>query len=284
MQRAHWRTAALAVAILALTLAAAVPAAAQMEMPRTSPKAKVMQKVGVTDVTIEYHRPGVKERKVWGELVPFGEVWRTGANERTTLTLSTAATVGGVEVPAGTYGLLTIPGEESWTVILSEDAEAWGSGGYDEANDAARFTVTPRKSAHTEWMEFGFENLSADSADVVLRWAELEVPFAVQVATDTVVTRGVLGTMNGAASYCAETGTCAEAALPWAEAVAAASPSFWSLRTQARLHAHLEQWSAAAEAGEAALAAIEGMPSPPPPSYVDTMKEWIAGWKEQAGS
>lgn len=284
MKRAHWRTLALTVAAVALLLTAAMPAAAQMDMPRTSPKAQVMQKVGVTDVTIEYHRPGVKDRQIWGELVPWGEVWRTGANERTTITFSTPVKVGGEEVAAGTYGLLTIPGEESWTVILSNQAESWGAGGYDQANDAARITVTPRQAPHTEWMEFDFENLGDGSADVVLRWAELAVPFTVEADTDTIVARGVTSTLAGAASYCAESGTCAEAALPWADAVASANPTFWTLRTKARLHAHLDQWSAAAEAGEKALAAAGDMASPPPPSYVDAMKGWVADWKEKAGS
>jgi hypothetical protein len=140
--RAAWAAAAVA------GLMAAGAAEAQ-EMPRVSPKAKVEQRVGVTDVTVEYHRPGVKGRKIWGELVPYGEPWRTGANERTTVTFSTPVTVGGTQLAAGTYGLVTIPGEETWTVALSKTAEAWGSFTYSAENDAVRVEVTPRKVAHT---------------------------------------------------------------------------------------------------------------------------------------
>lgn len=272
-----------AVTVAALLAAfAALPAAAQMDMPRVSQHAKVMQRVGVTDVTIDYHRPGVKGRVIWGELVPYDQVWRTGANERTTITFSTPVEIAGERVDAGTYGLLTIPGETTWTVILSNAAEAWGSGGYDEADDALRFSVTPQPAPHQEWMQFEFAELSSTSADVVLRWAELAVPFTVEVATDAVVTRGVVSTLAGAAGYCAEVGTCAAQAETWADSVIAVSPSFWTWRTKARLHAQQEEWSDAADAGESALQAIDAMDNPPPEGYVETMREWVADWQSKA--
>ncbi len=281
MTRVNFRILAGFSLAVALCLALAVPAAAQMEMPRTSPHAEVTQKIGTTDVTIDYHRPGVKGRTIFGDLVPFGEVWRTGANNRTTITFSTPVKVGGTELAAGTYGLLTVPGEESWTVILSNVADAWGAGGYDAADDAARVTVTPRSAPATEWMEFGFENLSHDSADVVLRWAEVEVPFTVGVDTRGMVARGVMGTLAGAADFCANNGGCDGSAIPWATTVAEADPSFWSWRTLARLEAAQENFGAAAAAGDKALAAVAGMENAPPPSYVDTMKEWVADWKSK---
>jgi len=266
---------------LALCLTLAVPATAQMDMPRTSPHAQVMQTVGTTDVTIDFHRPGVKGRTIFGDLVPFGEVWRTGANNRTTITFSTPVTVAGTELAAGTYGLLTVPGEESWTVILSNVAEAWGSGGFDAADDAARVTVTPRSAPATEWLEFGFENLSHDSADVVLRWAEVAVPFTVEVDTRSMVAQGVMGTLSGAADFCASNDGCDGRAIPWASAVAEADPSFWNWRTLARLHATAGNFEAAAEAGDKALAAVADMDNAPPASYIDTMKEWVADWKSK---
>lgn len=276
-----FRTLAGSALALALCLVLAVPAAAQMEMPRTSPHAEVTQKVGTTDVTIEYHRPGVKGRTIFGDLVPYGEVWRTGANNRTTISFSTPVTVGGTELDAGTYGLLTVPGEESWTVILSNVSEAWGAGGYDAADDAVRVTATPRSAQATEWMEFGFENLSHDSADVVLRWAEVEVPFTVEVDTRGMVAQGVMGTLGGAADFCANNDGCGGQAIPWATAVAEADPSFWSWRTVARLEATAGNFEAAAAAGDKALAAVADMDNAPPASYVDTMKEWVADWKSK---
>lgn len=116
--------------VLSALAVAASPAFAQvppLQLPAASPKATVTQRVGMTDVTVRYSRPAVAGRKVWGGLVPFGEIWRTGADENTTLTFSTPVTIGGKTLPAGTYGLHTIPGEREWTVILSTQAAAWGA-------------------------------------------------------------------------------------------------------------------------------------------------------------
>ena len=266
---------------LAAIAAFAAPAAAQMVMPRISPKATLMQRVGVTDVTVDYHRPGVKGRKIWGDLVPYGEVWRVGANERTTIEFSTGVTVGGKQLPAARYGLMMIPGEEQWTVVLSKEPDAWGAFTYDEASDAHRFPVTPRRAPATEWMDFDFENLTHTSADLVLRWAELAVPLRIETDTDRLVVGGMGAALFGAADYCAEAGGCYDVAEPWADNVVDANPSFWSWRLKARVHARQERWSDAVAAAEKALAAAEGMASPPPESYVTELRSWIADWKQK---
>lgn len=265
--RAAWAAAAVA------GLMAAGAAEAQ-EMPRVSPKAKIEQRVGVTDVTVEYHRPGVKGRKIWGELVPYGEPWRTGANERTTVTFSTPVTVGGTRLDAGTYGLVTIPGEETWTVALSKTAEAWGAFTYSADNDAVRVEVTPRKVAHTEWLDFDVDNLTPRSADLVVRWADLAVALPFEVDTDRIVTSRVTGALSGGADYCAETGGCAAAAEAWADLLAEANPTFWTWRLKARVHHAQGETAEAAAAARQALAAAEGMSSPPPATYVEVLRAW----------
>lgn len=270
--RAAW-----AAAVVAGLLAAG--AAEAQDMPRVSPKAKIEQRVGVTDVTVEYHRPGVKGRKIWGELVPYGEPWRTGANERTTVSFSTPVTVGGTRLDAGTYGLVTIPGEEKWTVALSKTAEAWGAFTYSAENDAARVEVTPRKAPHTEWMDFDVENLTPRSADLVIRWAELAVPLPFEVDTDRIVTSRVTNALFGGADYCAETGGCAETAEAWANLITEASPSFWSWRLKARVHHAQGEAAEAAAAARQALAAAEGMENAPPATYVEVLR----GWAEAGG-
>lgn len=167
--------------VLAAVLASAAPALAQLDLPRVSPKATVSQTVGLTDVSIAYCRPGVKGRVIWGGLVPYDQVWRTGANEATTITFSDAVTVNGTAVPAGTYGLFTIPGKESWTVILNKGAKLWGAYEYKQDDDVLRFSVKPRMAAgHEEWMQFRFEGLTTESVDVVLAWEKLEVAFTVK--------------------------------------------------------------------------------------------------------
>ena len=114
-------------ALFAATLLAAAPALAQLDLPRPSPKATVSQTVGLTDITITYCRPGVKGRVIWGGLVPYDQVWRTGANEATTITFSDEVTIEGTKLPAGTYGLFTIPGKDEWTVIFNKGAKQWGA-------------------------------------------------------------------------------------------------------------------------------------------------------------
>lgn len=268
--RAAWAAAAVA------GLLAAGAAEAQ-EMPRVSPRAKVEQRIGVTDVTVDYHRPGVKGREIWGALVPYGAAWRTGANERTKITFSTPVTIGGKELEAGSYGLATIPGEEKWTFVLSNVADAWGTFTYDPAQDAVRIEVTPKATAHTEWLDFDFENLTPSSADLVVRWEELEAALPIQVSTDALVARRVLSAVGGGADYCAETGGCAETAEAWADLLTGSDPSFWSWRLKARLHVKQGESAEAAAAAKQALAAAEGMENQPPATYLDEMRGVAAG-------
>ncbi|HQQ57451.1 MAG TPA: DUF2911 domain-containing protein, partial [Mesotoga sp.] len=146
-------------------------------VPAASPNASLYQVVGISEVTVKYARPSVKGRTIYGGLVPYGEVWRTGANTNTTLTLSHEATIGGVEVPAGTYGLFTIPGTSEWTVILSKDNTSWGSGSYKQENDAARFTVKPEKVSNVELLTFNFEHVDSDKARLTIAWADVKIGF-----------------------------------------------------------------------------------------------------------
>lgn len=173
------------VAALAVSLCA-LPAAAQIAiqgMPRVSPEAMVMQRVGVSNVTIHYHRPSVNNREVWGGLVPYGAVWRAGANDNTTITFEDPVTVEGKALAAGTYGLHMIPTEDDWTVIFSDTSTAWGSFSYDEAEDALRITVRPEKAPYAEQLDYAFEDVTDDGAVAVLHWEELKVPF--EIAFDT---------------------------------------------------------------------------------------------------
>lgn len=167
---------------------AAAPPAAQprpMRLPQVSQGASVKQTIGLNDVTITYSRPGVKGRKIWGGLVPYNSVWRTGANAATTIQFTEDVLVEGQPLTAGTYSLHTIPGEKEWTLIFNRQADQWGSYSYDASKDAARVKVAPIAGAPQEWMQFRIEDPSLDSARVVLAWENLQVPFTVKNATDT---------------------------------------------------------------------------------------------------
>ncbi|RDV15550.1 DUF2911 domain-containing protein [Pontibacter diazotrophicus] len=141
---------------------------------KASPPATATGKVGEADITVNYSSPAVKGRQIWGDLVPYGEVWRAGANEATTVTVDEDVMVEGKELPAGTYSLYTIPGEDEWTVIFNKTAKQWGTQ-YDEGQDALRVTTKPRQAATMN------ERLAYDVTDqgLVLRWENLEVPVTI---------------------------------------------------------------------------------------------------------
>ncbi len=167
---------------------------AQRNKVRPSLKASVLQRLGIdTDITIEYSRPGVKGRKIWGELVPYGLApgnkysknkpypWRAGANENTTIEFSKDVLIEGNKLPAGKYGIHMIPSEKDWIIIFSKNNSAGGSYTYNQEEDALRITVTPAEALHQEWMMFGFDNLAGTSATAFLRWEKLKVPFKIEL-------------------------------------------------------------------------------------------------------
>jgi hypothetical protein len=161
--------------VAALSLIAA-GAQAELKLPRVSQNAKVTQTVGLTDITLTYSRPGVKGRTIWGELVPYDQPWRTGANEATTITVSDDIMMGGQKLPAGTYALVTIPGKDGWQLAVNKEKELWGAYEYKQENDVLRFKAVPTMTTDAvEWMSFGFENLTYNSADLVLRWEKLKL-------------------------------------------------------------------------------------------------------------
>ena len=158
-------------AFLVMSLAARSYAQDVLKAPQLSPAASVSQTIGLTDVTITYHRPAVAGRKLWGELIPYGEVWRTGANENVTIRFSTPVKIGGKTLAAGMYGLFMIPEPTSWTVVLSKVSGAWGSYSYDAKEDALRLRVTPQPTSEaTERLSFGFDDPTNSRATAALRW------------------------------------------------------------------------------------------------------------------
>jgi hypothetical protein len=183
-----------------LFAALAAPLAAQsppLVLPRESPRAFVSQTIGLTDVSVSYHRPAVRGRKVWGALVPFDSVWRAGANENTVLAVTAPFTVGGRRLPAGRYGLHMIPTASQWTVIVSRQANAWGSYRYDPAEDALRFTVTPREAPAVEHLRYTLDDPAEDAVTVTMQWEQLAVSFPLTVETDRVVLDSLATQLRG---------------------------------------------------------------------------------------
>jgi hypothetical protein len=155
--------------------------------PLRSPKATVSQVVGLCTVTIDYHRPRIRNRTIWGELVPFGEVWRTGANEATTINFSHPVKVAGNPVPAGKYALFTIPGREKWTIILNKRHQQLGTFEYNPSEDLLRFDIRPTATSYTEYLTFEIYPASDSSAYIDLDWEKLRIYFLVEVDLDKAV-------------------------------------------------------------------------------------------------
>ncbi len=156
----------------------AVTLNAQFEPPRVSPQASVSQTFGYTTVTINYSRPSVHNRKIWGALVPYNKVWRAGANEATTIQFTTDVTIAGNKVAAGIYSLFMIPAEEKWTIILNAESKIWGLSHKPE-NDYLRFTVQPAQSRYCEQLQYCFTEVTDASCMVSMNWENLQVSFVV---------------------------------------------------------------------------------------------------------
>lgn len=176
---------ALVFPMTAVKVHAATSQAAKLEFPQASPPATVKQRVGLTDVEIEYSRPSVKGRKIFGGLVPLGEMWRTGANTATKVTFSTDVNFGGTAVAAGSYALFTIPTATSWTIVLNKAVGGWGSYSYDEKNDVVRVTAKPVALPElVETMTINVMNVRDEKAVIAIDWEKTRVP--IEIETDVV--------------------------------------------------------------------------------------------------
>jgi hypothetical protein len=270
-----------------LTLVAVGSASAQqLNLPRPSPNAKVSQTVGLTEVSIQYSRPGVKGRTIWGELVPYNEVWRTGANENTTITFNTPVKIGGKELPAGTYGLQTIPTTGDWTVILSKDADLWGAFNYKQEDDALRLTATPRPADFQERMSFEFDDVTDNSATVVMRWEKIAVPFKIEVDTPKAVMGQIQSAVRWqtpyqAANYCIQNNTCLAEASRYLDSSIALDANFTNLRAKALLLAKNNDAKGAVSYGEKALAAAKVAQPAPQAAQVQDLEKQVADWKKK---
>jgi predicted negative regulator of RcsB-dependent stress response len=239
-------TLSLAIGLSFVIFANTLRAQSELGLPDRSQAAMVQQRLGVTDITIRYHRPLVDGRKIWGDLVPFGKVWRAGANLNTTIEVSDPVSVEGKPLPQGIYGLQTIPTADSWTIIFSKAADSWGSYTYNQAEDALRVTVKPRASEMIEALQFTFEDLQPQAATVAMRWDKLAVPFRISVTDEQTILpyirrqlRGFKqyfwGPPNEAAQYCLEKKIDLPEALKWADLSIQAEERFENLGTKADL-------------------------------------------------
>src|SRR5438128_11525911 len=243
MKTITFQTVTLYVAILGF--AGTLAAQNDLNLPDVSQAAEVKQRVALTDITIKYHRPLVNGRKIWGGLVPYGKVWRAGANENTTIDFSDAVSVEGEPLPKGTYGLHMIPNQDSWTIIFSKTNTAWGSYSYDQKEDALRVDVKPRPLAENkEALEFDFEDLKPISTAVTLKWEKLGVPFTVSINDADQTLENIRAQLKGrgqftlqaldeGAQFCLTRKVNLDEALRWADASIQNEERFENLSTKA---------------------------------------------------
>jgi hypothetical protein len=280
----------LSAAALCVILATALlaPAAhAQLKLPRVSPAATVTQTIGLTDLTVSYCRPGVKGRVIWGGLVPYGEPWRTGANEATRFTTTDPIQFGGKELAAGAYSLFTIPGKDEWIVVINSEKDLWGAYEYKPEKDVLRVTVKPAVVESQEWMEFSFEDLAPNSANLVLRWEKLRVavPIVVDANGKTLAgARAAIETMKSddwrtpyqAASFCFTNDVALYEGLKWLEKSLGVQQTWQNLGLQARWQAKQGKKAEALKTAEKALQLAKASKD-----KVDTsaLEKLMAEWK-----
>jgi hypothetical protein len=267
---------------------------AQVSLPRESTGSTLIQSIGDTQVTIVYHRPNVKGRKVWGELVPFGKVWRTGANENTTIEFSRDVMINGQNLPKGKYGFHAIPNKTEWILIFNKVNNAWGSFAYDEKQDALRVKAVPQKSkTNRETLMYEFENVTPRSSTVVLSWEKLRVPFTVDIGDIFARKLGELREaiknrkpedarpLNAAANYVQTYNIAANytEALGWIEESIKISETFGNLATKARLLADMGRNAEAVTVGEKAIQVGKSATPPANPNAVAGLEAEIKSWK-----
>jgi hypothetical protein len=277
---------ALSVLVVAVAVAAGSAAFAQtLEVPAPSVKAKVEGRVGITDFSVDYSSPAARGRKIWGGLVPFDKVWRTGANASTKLTASRDFTFGDVAVPKGTYSVFTIPGASSWIVILNKDADA-STGEYDAKNDAARVTVSPASSAPRERMTFLLSDTTDTSTRLDLEWESLRVSVPIKVDTKAHVMSSIDTAVGDAwrphyqaGRYLVETGGDVDTALQYLDTSIGIKSTWWNHWWRAQALAKKGRTADAVAAGQKALEIGKGNETFEQVFKADVEKA-VDGWKK----
>ncbi len=244
--------------LLAAFLTIGQVATAQLKLPQASPEAYIRQTIGLTDITVRYHAPGVKGRKIFGSLVPYGQLWRAGANEATLITFSDELFLNNERVPAGTYYFYILPENDStWNVVLNRDTTLWGLEGYNELNDVAYLQVKPKKADFKETMQFSFSDISINKGYLNLNWENTQVSLHIETEIENKAIANIKKALSEAKSddwyiwaQCAEYLSSKKAyqdqALEWINKSIAIKETFYNNWIKARLYAQNNEYEMAA--------------------------------------
>lgn len=262
------------------------PAKAQLNTPAPSPFSKIEQMIGLTNVTVAYSRPGMRGREIMGELVPYGKLWRTGANRATKISFDDPMSIGGQRLEAGDYALFSIPGKNEWTIIISSKGDQNGIAEYKEEEDAARFTVTPQKTKETyETFTIMFSDIDNHSAMMNLMWENTKVQIPIEdYDLDEVVMAQIKEAMPkagdndnmyyAAASYYFNNNKDMEQAAAWIDRAAEINDQkYWVLHLQAKIHAALNNDQKAKDAAQKSMQLAEKAGNP---DYVKLNRDLIS--------
>ena len=299
--------------LLCIVLIFATASFAQLSLPRESQRQEIAQTVGDAKVSIVYHRPNAKARKIYGCetkdvipiannlypcLVPYGQVWRAGANENTTIEFTRDVSINGQPLPAGKYGFHILPSKTDWTLIFSKDNDKWGSFTYDEKKDALRVKLVPAKAPMQETLTYDFDDVTEDSAKVVLRWEKIAVPFTVNIGDihgrvlasirDAIKARKSddFRPLNQGANYVRtfKLKTNYDEALGWVDTSIKARETVGNLNIKAGILAQMGKFDEAVALGEKALQLGKSSTPPASKAQIVALEDSIKKWKAKRAS
>jgi hypothetical protein len=252
----------------------------QLRVPRISQGAKISQIIGLSEVSISYHRPGVKGREIWGNVLKYDEVWRAGANEPTLFTFSDDVTIEGKKLGAGTYRFVVIPSKTGgWSLIFNSETKNWGTV-YEAKYDTLKLLVKPEVGPLEEWMSFSFTDLTPASARVVLAWEKIRLSFKIEfnVLAKIQSSVGTWQMLNGAARFALDNKMYLEEGLGWAERSIVIEKNERNLQTKAELLAQLGKVNDAIAIAEDAVRVAKAKD---PKANTSGLEKMIADWKSK---
>ncbi|MBL6626614.1 MAG: DUF2911 domain-containing protein [Cryomorphaceae bacterium] len=274
--------------LTSLAVLATIAAGAQ-DLPQPSPSTHLEQRVGLTDITLDYSRPSVNGRVIFGDLVPFGSHWRAGANQNTKVTFSKPVTIAGTDVAAGTYSLSMIPNKGTWTVILNTKTDMWGVDGYSQEQDVLRVEVTPQAIAPVETMRMSLENITVSKAEIVLDWSDVRIALPVELNTMELATANIDAAIaaepenwrvyRNAANFYNQNNIELATALTYMEKSIALNPDSWyGYYLYAQVLAKNDRKKEAKKAASKALemGRAESAKNNAPFNYADTIKRFVS--------